>query len=266
MRRPQPGQRGVLTAPAPGGGDETLRLHAVPNPTAPGAPAPVPMPRREPAVVAEPEPVPTASVDGDDGVALAARRSRGLDDDGDEFSAGWWGDDGEGPVAATPQGFGPTAPAARANGNGNGNGHNGAGQNGNGQNANGNGQNGNGRLPGNGALPQRPVPAATELRVVPTPRDEPVAPVRAVADERQGDPPAATGDIAGDGAPFTLRRRVPQAHLTPELRQPAAAEAPAPAVPTASAASALSRYQASRQAAQDVVDGEPGDGERGSRW
>ncbi|SDG57051.1 Signal transduction histidine kinase [Pseudonocardia oroxyli] len=55
-----------------------------------------------------------------------------------------------------------------------------------------------------------------------------------------------------------LRRRVPQASLAPELKA-AAASAPAPsparsASPNAVAASALSRYQASRQAAQVVAD------------
>ena len=56
-----------------------------------------------------------------------------------------------------------------------------------------------------------------------------------------------------DGRPG-LRRRVPQAHLAPELRQLSEVEvAPAPATPAA--ASALSRYQASRQAALVESDG-----------
>ena len=54
-----------------------------------------------------------------------------------------------------------------------------------------------------------------------------------------------------------LRRRVPQAHLAPELRHPSTglAETAAPLSADA-AASALSRYQASRLAAQAVV-GDP---------
>jgi hypothetical protein len=66
-------------------------------------------------------------------------------------------------------------------------------------------------------------------------------------------PRRAGGEASANGKPG-LRRRVPQAHLAPELRQPVAGEdAAAPQVDGA-AASALSRYQASRQAAQAVVD------------
>jgi hypothetical protein len=56
-----------------------------------------------------------------------------------------------------------------------------------------------------------------------------------------------------------LRRRVPQSHLAPELRQ-AAPDSASEAVPTysGSAASALSRYQASRQAAQALVADQTG--------
>jgi hypothetical protein len=62
-----------------------------------------------------------------------------------------------------------------------------------------------------------------------------------------------------------LRRRVPQSHLAPELRQPVpsgVADGVPVAPMSADAASALSRYQASRQAAQSVVDAGPID-ERG---
>jgi hypothetical protein len=68
-----------------------------------------------------------------------------------------------------------------------------------------------------------------------------------------------------------LSRRVPQAHLAPELRRNG--QAPAPGGPegslpdAAEARAALSRYQASRQAARAVVDdrGSPtGDGEAGA--
>ena len=59
-----------------------------------------------------------------------------------------------------------------------------------------------------------------------------------------------------------LRRRVPQAHLAPELRHPSMglAETAAPLSADA-AASALSRYQASRIAAQAVV-GDPAASEK----
>ncbi|MHA6617381.1 sensor histidine kinase [Pseudonocardia sp. DLS-67] len=59
--------------------------------------------------------------------------------------------------------------------------------------------------------------------------------------------------VAANGRPG-LRRRVPQAHLAPELRQAAADEPDAPPPIDNAAASALSRYQASRQAAQAVVE------------
>jgi hypothetical protein len=62
-------------------------------------------------------------------------------------------------------------------------------------------------------------------------------------------------------ATIGLRRRVPQAHLAPELREPVAGPEPArQVVPSqvSDAASALSRYQASRQTAQTAVDGENG--------
>jgi histidine kinase/DNA gyrase B/HSP90-like ATPase len=96
------------------------------------------------------------------------------------------------------------------------------------------------------------------------------APQRAMA---PGPPPApvaprsqhaAEGPAGMPGA--LLSRRVPQAHLAPELRRPATpTPAPAPAVaamPDATdARAALSRYQASRQAARAIVD----DGEAGGR-
>jgi signal transduction histidine kinase len=70
--------------------------------------------------------------------------------------------------------------------------------------------------------------------------------------------PAAAGD--GNGAEgLLLARRVPQAHLAPELRRggpgPAAsARGDGPLPDAAEARAALSRYQASRQAARAVVD------------
>ncbi len=66
-------------------------------------------------------------------------------------------------------------------------------------------------------------------------------------------PRRAGGAVTANGKPG-LRRRVPQAHLAPELRQPVAGEDSAAPQVDGAAASALSRYQASRQAAQAVVD------------
>jgi Histidine kinase-, DNA gyrase B-, and HSP90-like ATPase len=68
--------------------------------------------------------------------------------------------------------------------------------------------------------------------------------------------PVTVGEAAADG--IVLARRVPQAHLAPELRRPGRdAPAPDPEGPlpdAAEARAALSRYQASRQAARAVVD------------
>jgi hypothetical protein len=59
-----------------------------------------------------------------------------------------------------------------------------------------------------------------------------------------------------------LARRVPQAHLAPELRrqQPEAAEPSAPPPDAEQAREALSRYQASREAARALVDRDPMEG------
>jgi signal transduction histidine kinase len=59
-----------------------------------------------------------------------------------------------------------------------------------------------------------------------------------------------------------LSRRVPQAHLAPELRrqQAEAAEPAAPPPDAEQAREALSRYQASREAARALVDRDPMDG------
>jgi hypothetical protein len=78
-------------------------------------------------------------------------------------------------------------------------------------------------------------------------------------------PPGAADD-AGAPEGLLLSRRVPQAHLAPELRRHGQASASAPAdgpLPDAAEArAALSRYQASRQAARAVVDETPGPGGR----
>lgn len=66
--------------------------------------------------------------------------------------------------------------------------------------------------------------------------------------------PAAAPEVPGQAADG-LRRRVPPAHLAPELRQALpTADTDGPVGHTAEAASALSRYQASRRSAQAMVD------------
>jgi hypothetical protein len=116
------------------------------------------------------------------------------------------------------------------------------------------------------------------VSVVPSPRPRPtpdpfVTPFAAPpSSSRPAVTPApATGSAAATrqqvvepppiDATIGLRRRVPQAHLAPELREPVAGPEPArQVVPSqvSDAASALSRYQASRQTAQTAVDGENG--------
>ena len=71
--------------------------------------------------------------------------------------------------------------------------------------------------------------------------------------------PAEGDEAAPSGDGLLLSRRVPQAHLAPELRrrgqgQEAAARADGPLPDATDARAALSRYQASRQAARAVVD------------
>ncbi|WP_219416069.1 sensor histidine kinase [Pseudonocardia nigra] len=78
--------------------------------------------------------------------------------------------------------------------------------------------------------------------------------VRPPAD-RPSPVPRPRPEVAPPSAPTKgLRRRVPQAHLAPELRTPSAGGADENPQHDAGAASALSRYQASRQAAQAFVD------------
>jgi signal transduction histidine kinase len=68
--------------------------------------------------------------------------------------------------------------------------------------------------------------------------------------------------VAADPAEPQLNRRVPQAHLAPELRRQEAAPTgpPAPPPDADQARAALSRYQASRQAARAVIDRDTTDG------
>jgi signal transduction histidine kinase len=145
-----------------------------------------------------------------------------------------------------------------ANGHGaNGHGANGHSVNGHGTNGhgtNGHTANGNGSAPASSSSPSlRPSPAARRDPGIPNPRPE--------AGHDTGIPaprtaPAAAGGSESEAGRTGLRRRVPQASLAPELRvpeQPTAATSPA-ASPSPSAAQALSRYQASRQAAQAAAD------------
>ena len=104
---------------------------------------------------------------------------------------------------------------------------------------------------GNGDRRARPAPAAA--------RDLPSG--------ARGRPPAgARGPAATVPRPAPvepqLARRVPQAHLAPELRrqQAESAEPPAPPPDADQAREALSRYQASREAARALVDRDPPDG------
>jgi hypothetical protein len=96
---------------------------------------------------------------------------------------------------------------------------------------------------------------------LPRPRgDEPASPAPASASASAIHPVAASS--AGRG----LRRRVPQSHLAPELRERnhGLAETAAPLSADA-AASALSRYQASRQAAQAIAEVPHGPTDEGER-
>ena len=136
--------------------------------------------------------------------------------------------------------------------------------------------------PGRAAAPPTPSP-----RPAPGPRPDGRLPAPAVAPRPVPlPPPPARGGGAGTAGPpapraprpigpRTLRRRVPQSHLAPELRQAHQQGGRGPAdvgVPMSAdaAATALSRYQASRQAAQaalpvlaaEVADG-PGTDEGG---
>ncbi|GAA4712213.1 hypothetical protein GCM10023215_63610 [Pseudonocardia yuanmonensis] len=182
-------------------------------------------------------------------------------------SAGFSGPDGNGrPSTAPLNGTGTGSVGAFLNGSGNGNGNGAAngsgtgsvhGTDGHGTNGHGNGH-GDGHASGQGSertadgradrTTERAAgdsgagDADTSRVPIPTPRPAPAESSR----------PPATGSSG-------LRRRVPQASLAPELRggtaQPATPATPtAPAGPSADAAQALSRYQASRQAAQAVAD------------
>jgi hypothetical protein len=78
----------------------------------------------------------------------------------------------------------------------------------------------------------------------------------ALPQPRTDEPSGRAGHTPGGTAGRGLRRRVPQSHLAPELRHADGAGLADTAAPMSAdaAATALSRYQASRMAAQAVVD------------
>jgi hypothetical protein len=106
-----------------------------------------------------------------------------------------------------------------------------------------------------------PGPLQPDPRLLPDPRF--TTPMPPLARRILSTPPGPPAPVpAGVERPATgeplLSRRVPQAHLAPELRRhetAATAAAAAPLPDASEARAALSRYQASRQAARAVVDG-----------
>ncbi|WP_214368567.1 ATP-binding protein [Pseudonocardia sp. H11422] len=115
------------------------------------------------------------------------------------------------------------------------------------------------------------VPDAVPDAAPGSPSDPVTDPAPGVASDRASDPvpdavadpgPGGTGPADGvqPGAGPTLRRRVPQTHLAPELQapDPGPADEAAPP-PSNTVADALSRYQASRSAARAVVEAEGGE-------
>ena len=112
-----------------------------------------------------------------------------------------------------------------------------------------------GAPPGGSAPPVAPSPPPRAAPVPP-----PRAPAPRPAEPRVGAHQGAVRTVAAvppsaaaGTSPGGLRRRVPQAHLAPELRAPA--DAPPALAADLGAGSALSRYQASRAAAQRSGDG-----------
>jgi hypothetical protein len=94
------------------------------------------------------------------------------------------------------------------------------------------------------AEPLRPRPSPSPRPLV---VDAPPLPTATVPEQRPSGP---VDPVSG------LRRRVPQSHLSAQLRTPEPEAAPIRGRPsTADAAAALSRYQASRAAAQARVGG-----------
>jgi signal transduction histidine kinase len=143
-----------------------------------------------------------------------------------------------------------------------------------------------------GYPPLQPRQAAPTFRASASPPPGPPGPTSAPAEPPYGTASAPAGPPAMPAPPAPpapvpspapaapdgprLTRRVPQAHLAPELRsQPAEGDHPAtpagpPAPPDAmQARTALSRYQASRRAARALVEGSDDQGDRpapGGGW
>nr|WP_239028974.1 ATP-binding protein [Pseudonocardia acidicola] len=139
---------------------------------------------------------------------------------------GWWsaaseGPDGHGPgsAAAAPLDPGAVPPASRPDG----------------------------RPSAGTPAPHASGPLGRSLSAQPIPRP------RSADDAAPPGPPASVP--AGPG----LRRRIPQSHLAPQLREPGPASDVPAQRPSSGAAAALSRYQASREAARALVDPEPDD-------
>ncbi|GEL19710.1 sensor histidine kinase [Pseudonocardia asaccharolytica] len=101
------------------------------------------------------------------------------------------------------------------------------------------------------STPAKALRRRTPARPTPAPRPSP----QTVPQPRSEETPSPRPSVSVPAAPGGLRRRVPQSHLAPELRQPEP-EAAKVAAPSPEAAKALSRYQASRQAARAAVEGE----------
>jgi hypothetical protein len=102
-------------------------------------------------------------------------------------------------------------------------------------------RNGGVTLPAGPRRPDRQPTGPAPVAALPAPRSDEITPPAASGPR----PPGSRG----------LRRRVPQSHLAPELRHPVTGLADTAAPLSAdAAATALSRYQASRLAAQAVVE------------
>jgi len=116
-----------------------------------------------------------------------------------------------------------------------------------------------------GQNPETPAPASSPARPLPVappmPAAPPVPPAPPAAQAPPAGPASSPAPDAAGGFGSRLSRRVPQAHLAPELRRDDAATgdnvtAPGPPAPDAAQTrTALSRYQASRRAARAIVEG-----------
>jgi len=116
-----------------------------------------------------------------------------------------------------------------------------------------------------GQNPETPAPASSPARPLPVappmPAAPPVPPAPPAAQAPPAGPASSPAPDAAGGFGSRLSRRVPQAHLAPELRRDDAATGDnvtalgPPAPDAAQTRTALSRYQASRRAARAIVEG-----------